>query len=109
MCAYIPGYVLLCNGSVCFNVFAHMHMVAQDFSDTVKIFEEIDMLICIYSDDCIIFWDVLIIYLVAQDISDSLAAEAMKELVYDAANKWTTKAYDGIQKLQNNIYSDVWR
>lgn len=40
---------------------------------------------------------------------ESEAARRMRDLVYDAANKWTTKAYDGIQKLQNNIYSDTWR
>ena len=37
------------------------------------------------------------------------AATYMKGRVLDAANKWTTNAYDGIQKLQQNIYSDAWR
>lgn len=37
------------------------------------------------------------------------AAEYMKGLISDAANKWTTVCYDGIQKLQNNIYSDKWK
>jgi phosphatidylinositol 4-kinase A len=43
------------------------------------------------------------------DKRDSEASEHMKKLIYDAANKWTTKAYDGIQKLQNNIYSEYWK
>ena len=43
------------------------------------------------------------------DCSDGEAAEKMRKLIDDAANKWTTVAYDGIQKLQNNIYSDSWR
>ena len=37
------------------------------------------------------------------------AAQAMRGLVFDAAAKWTTTAYDGVQKLQNNIYSETWR
>jgi phosphatidylinositol 4-kinase A len=41
--------------------------------------------------------------------SDTEAAKLMRGLVADAANKWTTIAYDGIQKLQNNIYSDSWK
>lgn len=41
--------------------------------------------------------------------SDCDAASHMRRLVKDAANKWTTVAYDGIQKLQNNIYSDSWK
>ena len=28
--------------------------------------------------------------------------------VYDATNKLTTVLYDGIQKLQNDIYSERW-
>ncbi len=36
------------------------------------------------------------------------AAIHMKNLAIDACRKWTTIAYDGIQKLQNNIYSDSW-
>ena len=40
---------------------------------------------------------------------DNEAAALMRGLVRDAACKWTTVAYDGIQKLQNNIYSDSWR
>ena len=42
-------------------------------------------------------------------LRDSEAVVKFKEIIYDAANKWTTKAYDGIQKLQNNIYSDSWK
>ena len=41
--------------------------------------------------------------------NDIEAAEYMKRLINDAANKWTTTVYDGIQKLQNNIYSEVWK
>lgn len=41
--------------------------------------------------------------------SDSDAVLKMRKLIDDAAKKWTTIAYDGIQKLQNNIYSDSWR
>ena len=42
------------------------------------------------------------------DLDDVRAGLVFKELIFDAANKWTTAAYDGIQKLQNNIYSDYW-
>ena len=42
-------------------------------------------------------------------MNDQQAAKYMKRLIYDAANKWTTRYYDGIQKLQNNIYSDTWK
>ena len=38
------------------------------------------------------------------NMSCSEAAKSMRAKVSDAADKWTTKAYDGIQKLQNNIY-----
>lgn len=41
-------------------------------------------------------------------LSDAEAAFEMKRLVNDACRKWTTIMYDGIQKLQNNIYSDAW-
>lgn len=41
--------------------------------------------------------------------TDTEAAKRMRKLVIDAANKWTTVAYDGIQKIQNNIYSDSWK
>ncbi len=37
------------------------------------------------------------------------AARLMRALVADACRKWTTVAYDGVQKLQNNIYSDCWK
>jgi phosphatidylinositol 4-kinase A len=43
------------------------------------------------------------------DCSNGEAARRMRSLIDDAASKWTTIAYDGIQKLQNNIYSDAWR
>lgn len=40
---------------------------------------------------------------------DDLTASAkFRALIFDAANKWTTCAYDGIQKLQNDIYSEYW-
>jgi phosphatidylinositol 4-kinase len=42
------------------------------------------------------------------ELSDTDAAVYMKGRVLDAKNKWTTRAYDGIQKLQQNIYSDTW-
>lgn len=42
------------------------------------------------------------------DLSDADAGIEMKRLVNDACRKWTTIMYDGIQKLQNNIYSDAW-
>ena len=41
-------------------------------------------------------------------LSDTEAAFEMKRLVNDSCRKWTTIMYDGIQKLQNNIYSDTW-
>ena len=41
--------------------------------------------------------------------SDIQAAKAMKDLVVDAANKYTTIIYDGIQKLQNNIHSESFQ
>ena len=37
------------------------------------------------------------------------AADAFKRLVLSASSDWTTSAYDGIQKLQNNIYSEKWK
>ena len=37
-------------------------------------------------------------------ITDSEAAEKLILLVKDAANKWTTKAYDYVQFVQNNIH-----
>ena len=42
------------------------------------------------------------------ELSDTEAARYIKGRVLDAKNKWTTRAYDGIQKLQQNIYSDTW-
>jgi phosphatidylinositol 4-kinase len=43
------------------------------------------------------------------NMTSSGAAQYMRELIIDAASKWTTVCYDGIQKLQNNIYSDKWK
>jgi phosphatidylinositol 4-kinase len=43
------------------------------------------------------------------EMSDEEAAEHMRKLALDACKKWTTIVYDGIQKLQNNIYSDTWK
>ena len=43
------------------------------------------------------------------DMTETGAAKAYRHLVHDAANKSTTVIYDGIQKLQNNIYSDTWK
>ena len=40
--------------------------------------------------------------------NDMVAATKFRGLILDSANKWTTSAYDGIQKLQNNIYSEYW-
>ena len=37
------------------------------------------------------------------------ARERFKQLAVAAAHDWTTPAYDGVQKLQNNIYSDKWK
>lgn len=42
------------------------------------------------------------------ELDDIQAGMLFKGLIMDAADKWTTAAYDGIQKLQNNIYSDYW-
>lgn len=36
-------------------------------------------------------------------VSDSIAADRMRKRVRDAAYKWTTNAYDYLQKVQNNI------
>ena len=38
------------------------------------------------------------------DKSDTEAAEIMENLIYDAANKWTTNYYDLVQKVQNKIF-----
>ena len=38
------------------------------------------------------------------EMTPSEAAKYMRTKVNDAADKWTTNAYDGIQKLQNNIH-----
>ena len=40
---------------------------------------------------------------------DVAAAKFFKDQVWDATNKLTTIIYDGIQKLQNDIYSDSWK
>jgi len=42
------------------------------------------------------------------ELDDIEAGLKFRELIMDAADKWTTACYDGIQKLQNNIYSDYW-
>ena len=41
--------------------------------------------------------------------SDVEAALFMSGLVDAAAKDWTSSAYDGVQKLQNNIYSPEWK
>lgn len=38
-------------------------------------------------------------------MNDLKAADQMKKIIYDAYDKLTTKIYDDIQKLQNNIAS----
>lgn len=38
------------------------------------------------------------------DVTTSEAARHMRAKVADAADKWTTNAYDGLQKMQNNIH-----
>ena len=41
-------------------------------------------------------------------LNDIEAALKMRDLISDSADKWTTRAYDGVQKAQNNIYSEYW-
>eukprot|EP00981_Chlorochromonas_danica_P005771 scaffold1190_cov187-Ochromonas_danica.AAC.3 len=43
------------------------------------------------------------------DLSDMQAAKHMEGLVMKAIHDWTGSAYDGVQKLQNNIYSAEWK
>ncbi len=43
------------------------------------------------------------------DLNDIEAANYMENLIERARNEWTTSAYDGVQKLQNNIYSPEWK
>ena len=43
------------------------------------------------------------------DLSESQAAKHMENLVMKAVHDWTGAAYDGVQKLQNNIYSPEWK
>ena len=38
------------------------------------------------------------------DLTDTQAADYIAFRVLDAANKWTTRAYDKIQRLQQNIF-----
>ena len=42
------------------------------------------------------------------DASDIQAAKYMNKKIDESAATLTTILYDGIQKLQNNIYSEVW-
>jgi phosphatidylinositol 4-kinase len=42
-------------------------------------------------------------------MTDIDAANQMKNLIEYARQHWTTAAYDGVQKLQNNIFSEEWR
>jgi hypothetical protein len=44
------------------------------------------------------------------ELSEEAAAEYMAKLVSQALkDNWTGNVYDGIQKIQNNIYSAEWR
>jgi phosphatidylinositol kinase/protein kinase (PI-3 family) len=43
------------------------------------------------------------------ELSSYEAMLTMKQLIADAKNDKTTSIYDGIQKLQNNIYSAEWK
>ncbi len=43
------------------------------------------------------------------ELTDVDAAFHMKKLIDRARENWTTGAYDGVQKLQNNIFSEEWR
>ena len=45
----------------------------------------------------------------APDVCDTAAADFIVRQVMDACKNWTTTVYDGIQKIQNNIYSDIWK
>ncbi len=45
----------------------------------------------------------------APDSGDSAAADYITRQVMEACKHWTTTAYDGIQKLQNNIFSETWK
>jgi phosphatidylinositol 4-kinase len=38
------------------------------------------------------------------EMTTTEAAKFMHDKVFDAADKWTTNAYDNVQKVQNNIY-----
>jgi phosphatidylinositol kinase/protein kinase (PI-3 family) len=38
------------------------------------------------------------------EMTNSEAAKYMRGKAIDAADKWSTNAYDGIQKMQNNIH-----
>ena len=43
------------------------------------------------------------------DLTEVEAARFAKSLIQKACSDWTGSAYDGVQKLQNNIYSEEWR
>lgn len=43
------------------------------------------------------------------DLSDMEAGKWMESLIERARTEWTTSVYDGVQKLQNNIYSPEWK
>ncbi len=42
-------------------------------------------------------------------LSDVAAGQMMLQLIDKARRDWTGVAYDGVQKLQNNIYSAEWK
>lgn len=42
-------------------------------------------------------------------MNDCEAGKYMAQLIQKARKDWTGSAYDGVQKLQNNIYSAEWK
>jgi hypothetical protein len=106
-----PTKVLLENKAFCNfqDLVVHLFLAAREKMD------EILTTVCAYADSdlpCFKYKRSVLSTLRGRFMPHLLATEAAAEirsLVMDAAGKWTTSAYDGVQKLQNNIYSDAWR
>jgi phosphatidylinositol kinase/protein kinase (PI-3 family) len=100
----------LMNGkkSEVFHIF--MNLATKAFLASRKKINEIVSIVCCFADSnlpCFQYKENVLFALKERfllDLNDDEAATFFKNCIYKAANDWTTNAYDGVQKVQNNIY-----
>lgn len=90
-------------------------LAIQCFLAAREVVEPIMAMACAFADSdlpCFQFRDAVLERLYSKFVPHMTEQEAgvhMGKLVRKSMSDWTASAYDGVQKLQNNIYSAEWK